>query len=127
MTRRNNFVLLGVLVVAMFAAEYVPLDTIFTRRVTTSASAAPQTKVIHFGEHGFSYEPAQTAINVGETVVWQGNFSTHVLVSDIWLWDAQFSGSEFRQTFTQPGTYHFYCQLHGGPQGVGMSGVIIVK
>ncbi len=29
--------------------------------------------------------------------------------------------------FDKPGTYPFYCEFHGGPGGVGMSGVIIVQ
>jgi plastocyanin len=29
--------------------------------------------------------------------------------------------------FDKPGTYPFYCQYHGGPGGVGMAGVIVVR
>jgi plastocyanin len=28
--------------------------------------------------------------------------------------------------FTVPGVYHYYCLVHGGPGGVGMSGTITV-
>lgn len=33
----------------------------------------------------------------------------------------------FSRTFTQAGTVRFYCDMHGGPGGVGMSGVITVQ
>jgi hypothetical protein len=30
-------------------------------------------------------------------------------------------------TFAQPGTYHYYCEVHGGPGGFGMSGTVTVN
>jgi uncharacterized cupredoxin-like copper-binding protein len=30
-------------------------------------------------------------------------------------------------TFTQPGTYHYYCEVHGGPMGQGLSGTVVVN
>jgi plastocyanin len=30
------------------------------------------------------------------------------------------------RTFSGAGTYRFYCSIHGGPGGVGMSGVVTV-
>ncbi len=35
-------------------------------------------------------------------------------------------GAQFTHTFTQPGRYPYYCQMHGGAGGFGMAGVIIV-
>jgi plastocyanin len=29
-------------------------------------------------------------------------------------------------TFTTPGTYRYYCANHGGANGIGMSGIVIV-
>ena len=31
------------------------------------------------------------------------------------------------RTFTTPGTFRYYCQVHGGPNGVGMSGTVTVN
>ena len=31
------------------------------------------------------------------------------------------------RTFNTPGMYRYYCDLHGGPNGVGMSGTVTVN
>jgi plastocyanin len=33
----------------------------------------------------------------------------------------------YQYTFNTPGTYRYYCSVHGGPGGVSMSGTIIVQ
>jgi len=73
-----------------------------------------------------SYSPAEITISVNDTVTWQGDFSSHPLVSEDGLWAMQTSGTTFSHTFLTTGTYRFYCNFHGGPGGVGMSGKIIV-
>src|SRR4051794_40495803 len=59
---------------------------------------------------------------------------THSVTSDTGLFDSspecppdclKREGDEqlvFRRTFDQPGTYRYYCKVHGGPGGKGMSG-----
>jgi hypothetical protein len=32
-----------------------------------------------------------------------------------------------QRTFDTPGTYRYYCQVHGGPMGLGMSGMVVVN
>jgi len=66
----------------------------------------------------------------GEKVIWHFN-STHTTTSDATtgpeVWDSGIlSSGNFEHTFTTPGTYPYYCVLHGGPGGVGMSGVVNV-
>jgi plastocyanin len=36
-------------------------------------------------------------------------------------------GDTFSLTFDTPGTSAYYCQIHGGPGGVGMAGTIVVN
>lgn len=76
------------------------------------------------------YSPFQLTIVAGTTVTWrhEGSF-THTVTSNNGILDSgplEF-GDEYQMTFTQPGTYYYHCQLHGGPGGQGMSGAIIVE
>ena len=81
--------------------------------------------VIQFGgAFGINYSSAQITIGVGDTVEWQGDFSTHPLVSEDGLWATVNSGSTFRFTFTSPGTFRFHCQVH---VALGMSGQVTVS
>jgi plastocyanin len=36
-------------------------------------------------------------------------------------------GQSYQFKFTKPGTYVYYCKLHGTPAGQGMAGKIVVK
>ncbi len=76
---------------------------------------------------GLFYSPSVVLINMGDTVEWDGNFTFHPLASDDNLWPVNNSGTTFSHTFNQPGTFRFYCMIHGGPGGVGMSGEVIVS
>lgn len=81
---------------------------------------------IHFGGAlGTVYSPTQVTIAVGDTVEWQGDFSSHPLVSDDGLWPTHSTGMVFDFAFTTPGTFRFHCQVHGGPNGIGMAGEVI--
>ena len=89
------------------------------------AAAGP---VIHFGCDAFSctYNPSIVVIQPGETVEWNGDFTSHPLVSDDGLWITPFAGAQFTHTFPVTGTFLFHCAIHGAPGGVGMSGRVLV-
>jgi plastocyanin len=36
-------------------------------------------------------------------------------------------GQTFSMTFKTPGSYPYYCRVHGGPGGRGMSGTVTVS
>lgn len=76
------------------------------------------------------FEPSELTIKAGTTVTFRNVGSrTHTVTADDGLFDSGTlkSGDTFTFTFTEAGKYAFYCKPHGGPEGVGMSGVIIVN
>jgi len=78
----------------------------------------------------FSFTPATLNITVGDTVRWTNVLGNHNVVAD----DNSFTSGpvapapwEYSHIFTTAGNNPYYCALHGGPGGQGMSGVIIVE
>jgi plastocyanin len=78
----------------------------------------------------FSFTPAALTITIGDTVRWTNVLGTHNVVAD----DNSFTSGpvapapwEYIHVFTTAGSNPYYCSLHGGPGGVGMSGVITVQ
>jgi plastocyanin len=81
-----------------------------------------------------SFSPSQLTVAVGTTVTWSwanGAFD-HNVVPDNGSVPAT-SGSPmngphtYTYTFNTPGTFRFYCQVHGGPGGEGMAGSVVVQ
>ena len=69
-------------------------------------------------------------VTEGDRVFWrQAGPHVHTVTAD----DGAFNsgqlapGAYFATTFTAPGTYRYYCALHGGPNGTGMSGRVVVE
>jgi plastocyanin len=92
-----------------------------------SVARTNATTVIQFGVNGsFTYDPNFVVVHPGDTVEWQGTFSSHPLVSDDGLWTTVNSGASFTHTFTSTGTFLFHCFFHGGAGGLGMAGRIAV-
>jgi len=78
----------------------------------------------------FSFTPAALTITVGDTVRWTNVLGNHNVVAD----DNSFTSGPlapapwvYTHVFTTAGSNPYYCSLHGGPGGVGMSGVITVQ
>ena len=84
---------------------------------------------------GGVFTPKAVTVSVGDTVQWDwaaGNVNSHSVTAD----DASFdsnppSGSRmtgtYAFTFNTPGTYAYYCRIHGAPGGQGMSGTVVVQ
>jgi plastocyanin len=84
------------------------------------------------GNNFFSPDPAN--INVGDTVVWRRTSGFHNMKAD----DGSFRlgedpagnpGSSWitaSRTFTEAGTFGYFCEIHGGQGGLGMAGTITV-
>ncbi len=79
------------------------------------------------GYYGTTYyfSPETVTVPVGTTVTWVNRTSvTHTVTSRTGVFDSRDvqPGQEFKYTFTQAGTYDYYCRYHGG-----MTGRIIVE
>lgn len=78
----------------------------------------------------FSFSPSQLTIKVGDTVRWTNNGGLHSVVADDNSFTSGAASSSnwvYEHTFTSTGSNPYYCSVHGGPGGVGMSGVITVQ
>jgi plastocyanin len=91
-----------------------------------------QTKEVHLTTSA-EFSPKDIMINTGDTVTWQWDDATpHTVTSDTGAWpdSGVKSGGppfpSFQHTFNTPGTYKYHCQIHGGPNGIGMSGSVMV-
>jgi plastocyanin len=83
---------------------------------------------------GNRFEPTSVTIQAGETVEWvwpPNNSVLHNVVPDedepSSSGPLQTGPAEYSFTFTTAGTYDFYCNNHGFPGGLGMSGTVIVE
>lgn len=79
-----------------------------------------------------SFRPEELTVAAGTEVVWTnaGRNEHNVLPTDEALeWGVQVTdfepGDEYRHRFTEPGTYPYYCSLHGTKEK-GMVGTIVV-
>ncbi|HSH01044.1 MAG TPA: plastocyanin/azurin family copper-binding protein [Anaerolineae bacterium] len=77
----------------------------------------------------YEFAPRNLTIQTGDTVAWHNENGFHNVIQD----DALFDSGEpsntnwtYQYTFTEPGTYQYYCQIHGNAGELGMSGVIEV-
>jgi len=78
----------------------------------------------------FAFAPGDITVSAGTTVTWVNeDGAPHTVTAD----DGSFNsgnlntGDEFSFTFDEPGTYAYYCEYHGGPEGSGMSAVVTVE
>jgi plastocyanin len=81
-----------------------------------------------------SFSPSTLTVPVGTTVTW--SWSTTAMDHNVVADDGSTpSGSgaptnaphSYTFTFGTAGTFHYHCQVHGGPGGVGMSGTVVVQ
>jgi plastocyanin len=102
-----------------------------------ASASTTTTVVINFGATGacgsgvyFCYVPSPATVSAGDTVVWtdQSGFGPHTVTrcdpahcaghdggtgTDSPLDGTVGPGSDFSHTFTGPGTYLYYCKIHG--------------
>ncbi|TRT61964.1 MAG: plastocyanin [Microcystis aeruginosa Ma_QC_C_20070703_M131] len=104
-----------------------------------TASAAAETFTVKMGGDAgtLQFDPPALTIKAGDTVKWVNNkLSPHNIVFDSTkVPEAQASklshkglafsaGESFESTFSEPGTYTYYCEPH---RGAGMVGTITVQ
>ena len=115
----------GVVIVAEGSHD-VPVHAAQAPAATSSGSDQAATSQVAITDNAFG--PQQLQIQTGDTVAWTNNGATvHDVVAD----DGGFisgdltPGSEFSETFEQPGVFYYHCSFHGAPRS-GMWGVIVV-
>jgi plastocyanin len=77
------------------------------------------------------FDPSTVTISVGEKVTWTNGGGVH----NVRFVDGQFEMPPnavsppwtVARTFSNTGSYVYYCELHGSAQGVGMAGTVIVN
>jgi plastocyanin len=88
----------------------------------------PLSVTIH--EDHFRFIPSQLTIPAGTTVIWVNDEQAkHTVSADDGGFDSgdQALGVRYEHTFTEPGTYPYYCRYHGDVGGVGMAGTVVVE
>jgi plastocyanin len=76
------------------------------------------------------FVPSRVEVDVGGTVVWQhAGQRPHTVTASDGSFDSGTLETEasFSHTFSQPGTYSYYCRFHGTAGGAGMAGVVVVR
>ncbi len=98
--------------------------------IAASASAASaQSADATVTMRRMSFAPTEVHITPGQTVLWNNtDFIGHTVTADDNSFDSgdMEPGDTFSQTFTNPGTYQYYCVPHGSPGLVGMAATIVV-
>src|SRR5437588_3480458 len=77
----------------------------------------------------FEFQPQQITVKAGTTVTWKNDGKTaHTVTADDGSFESPTlgAGKTFSQKFTKAGTYRYYCSFHGGKDGDGMSGTVVV-
>jgi plastocyanin len=96
--------------------------------VTFTATA---TAIINVVDNQF--QPATLTVAAGTTVRWAWAIGAgpHNVAPDATepprSGNPVFAPNFYEHRFDTPGTYHYYCEVHGGPGGSGMSGTITVQ
>lgn len=104
--------------------------------VAASVGTAQETGHVEVVDNAF--EPTTVTVSAGGEVTWThtgGN--PHSVTADDGSFDSHpgcsagigcmSRGDTFSVTFDEPGSYAYYCRVHGAPGGVGMSGTVVVE
>ena len=92
----------------------------------TASQAASQTVTMKDNK----YVPEEIRIDPGDSVTWSNQGQrTHTVNADDGSFksgDIKNTSAPYSHTFSKEGYYEYFCKYHGGKNGVGMAGVVIV-
>lgn len=78
-----------------------------------------------------AFTPQVVTVNQGESVTWRNAGGLHNVAFDdgSFTQPSPFSGAAWTvmRTFDTVGSFRYYCQVHGGQGGLGMSGTVVVS
>jgi plastocyanin/uncharacterized membrane protein YozB (DUF420 family) len=77
----------------------------------------------------FAFDPKTVTIKAGTAVTWKLSQGPHTVTSDQGAFKSGIlnGGQTFSFRFTRAGRYPYHCELHGGANGVGMAGTVVVS
>jgi plastocyanin len=103
------------------------ITTLLGLAILTGAGAAAAATV-DVGIVGTGFSPATVNIQVGDTVRWTNNTGTFhdVKADDNSFGNTASASWTFTHTFSAPGTFGYFCSIHGFPGG-GMAGTVTVS
>lgn len=114
------------------AEETDPADTAAETptAVATDAAPPPVAESVTVEMVNFAFVPNEITVSAGTNVTWvnkDGGPRHSATASDNSFDTGLFNnGEQASITFDKPGTYIYYCLLHGSPDGSGMAATIIV-
>lgn len=125
LVRRTNAEAIGGLEGAAQVAGVVALP--YTEPPLPGTPAPNEVVIV---ENNYAFMPYELHIQPGTTVVWVNEeHAKHTATDDDGLFDSgdQPMGNSYSFTFTEPGTYTYYCRYHGDKGLLGMAGIIVVE
>ena len=94
------------------------------------APTPAQAATVNVTASGFSFAPTAVTIRPGDTVVWNNTSGIHNVHFDdnsfVQPPTTQSAPWQVQRTFGAAGLFRYYCELHGGPGGSGMAGIVKV-
>ena len=99
------------------------LSVMLLASIPAQAPAAQPAATVHIKDD--AYKPATVTVHPGDTVLFiNDDDDAHTVTSDNNEFDSKGldTSSRWQYTFKNPGTYHFFCELHPF-----MKGTVVVK
>lgn len=122
------------LVIALGVATFVVWNVVGAQpKATPTPVVAPEgkpaAKTVTIEVTNYEFKPSSVTIEAGSTVIWKNATGRHTVVADDQGFNSEVLApeEEFRRQFDQPGTYKYFCSIHGAAGGAGMSGTVVVK
>lgn len=83
---------------------------------TTTTADAPARDDGEVSIEDFAFGPNDITVSVGDTITWTNNEASisHTTTSDEGIWNSDLlkPGDSFEQTFTEAGTFTYFCSIH---------------
>jgi plastocyanin len=99
--------------------------------VLVQAAPSPAANQTVTANPSLTFSPNSIVINQGDTVTWNNAGGLHNVHFDdnSFIMPASPSTAAWsvNRTFSTPGMFRYYCQVHGSPNGGGMSGIVWVN
>jgi plastocyanin len=103
-------------------------------RPASTGEQAPASEAFTIAVLDNEYLPAEAVVRAGQPVVWvnEGNNPHDVIPAEGDAWGVEIEdlppgGGRYEHVFDTPGTYAYYCTIHGTKKGNGMAGTVVVE